>query len=681
VAYGALALKAAFEGDHYNGIRRRLLNGTEPESGRKQLPPSIGFLSPDVLKAVFTLVDGPQWATHKAAFLPEDEAGMTPLFAAVAHGCAAEREAETFAEVYSPRIGRGNEYFAAKKLGLYGQELAAFFETPFTKPSRRLSPGYQAVALNLAGAYLRALGRLEDAAEPMRAAAELPIVTEEWERASSGFGTLSELLLTIGRLAGDDGAVSAAKEAVVFADRSGDAFLRMGLRTTHADASAQSGRLVRSEALFCEAEALQKEWQPNLPRLYALQGSRYCDLLLARGRAAEAASRAEYMIARSLADAMTPTLTVALEIMTQARAVLAEAPLSAPASADCAERSKQALTALRRANNEDDLPRGLLAHAEALWRCGDAKAADDPLREAETIAARGPMPLFMAQAHLLRARITLSQNNLAAAKAKCDAALELIQRHGYGRAAPEAAVLTAEIACAENAANRVAAIAAAVTAIRGEPYHDERTGISIDGGWWGFLPRLELLLPADDPRLADLRDARDTYNAERDAYLRSTLACDVKDYHPANDPIAAYLGVDVWEEEDRALADPDFRRALIDALVEGDKFETWPLDRRRNAARQYLKQKREAESPEEELDLPEIPDELLDQILADATTCEAIEAMLEKAGVKEPLKNLPREVQRQAAAVFVATLEKLKGNEAATSDVPPKKKRWWWPFG
>ena len=100
-----------------------------------------------------------------------------------------------------------------------------------------------------------------------------------------------------------------------------------------------------------------------------------------------------------------------------------------------------------------------------------------------------------------------------------------------------------------------------------------------------------------------------------------------------------------------------------------------PLDQRREAARQYLKHKREAESPEEAPDLPEIPDELLDQVLADATACEAIETMLEKAGVKEPLKTLPRETQRQAVAAFLAKLEKLKGNEAAPSHAPPDRGR------
>ena len=292
----------------------------------------------------------------------------------------------------------------------------------------------------------------------------------------------------------------------------------------------------------------------------------------------------------------------------------------------------------------------------------------------------------MTDAHLLRARIALSQNNLAAAKAKRDAALELIQRHGYGRAAPEAAVLNAEIACAENAANRDAAIAAAVTAIRGEPYHDERTGITIDGGWWGLLPRLELLLSAADPRLADLRSARDAYNAGRDAYLRSTLAKDVEGTIPVTIPSQPILALTFGKRKTAPSPTPAFRRELSEALVRAGykPLDETPIDEQRNDTRNYLKQKREAESPEEELDLPEIPDELLDQVLADATACKAIETMLEKAGVKEPLKTLPRENQRQAVADFIATLEKLK--EDAPADTPPqparkKRRHWWWPFG
>jgi hypothetical protein len=63
--------------------------------------------------------------------------------------------------------------------------------------------------------------------------------------------------------------------AVAYADRSGDAFLRMGIRTTHADALHQAGRSAEAGALFAEAESMQAEWQPSRPLLYSLQGYRY----------------------------------------------------------------------------------------------------------------------------------------------------------------------------------------------------------------------------------------------------------------------------------------------------------------------------------------------------------------------------------------------------------------------
>ena len=161
--------------------------------------------------------------------------------------------------------------------------------------------------------------------------------------------------------------------------------------------------------------------------------------------------------------------------------------------------------------------------------------------EAEDIAARGPMPLFLTQAHLLRARIALAGQGAADARPYRDRAAALIGKHGYGRAVPELAVLDAEIACAANAPAREAVIAAALAAVAGEPYHDARTGRTISGGWFGLLPRLEAILPAGHAGLAQLQAARDAYNAERDDYLRSTLAKDVEGYDPARDPIAAYL--------------------------------------------------------------------------------------------------------------------------------------------
>ena len=471
---------------------------------------------------------------------------MSPLFAAIAHGCAAEREEETFVELYWPRIAHGEAYFATRKLGLYGQELAVlanFFETPFTAPSPRLTADHRGLILNLGGFRLRALGRLEDAVATMRAAIGAHIEEQNWEEAALDSGNLSELLVTIGSLSGAEGAIAAGEAAAFFADRSGVARRRIVDRTTHSDALLQAGALAPAGALLREAEALQKERESRLPRLYSLQGYRTCDLLLARGRAAEAAARIR-QIQTDWAKRpgwRSSVLRDALYETAAARAALAANPSHKPALLECAARSAEAVAALRRANDEDYFPRGLLAHAEALWRCGDADAAGDPLSEAEDIAARGPMPLYLTQAHLLRARIALAGQGAADARPYRDRAAALIGKHGYGRAVPELAVLDAEIACAANAPAREAAIAAALTAAGGEPYHDARTGRTISGGWFGLLPRLEAILPPSHAGLAQLQAARDAYNAERDDYLRSTLAKDVEGYDPEGDPIAAYL--------------------------------------------------------------------------------------------------------------------------------------------
>ena len=199
------------------------------------------------------------------------------------------------------------------------------------------------------------------------------------------------------------------------------------------------------------------------------------------------------------------------------------APHPDPLPAKSGERGKTAaaLAALRRANSEDHIPRGLLAHAEALWLAGDAAGAGAHLREVEAIARRGPMPLFATHAALLRARIALAAGKLDDAARHRDAAAGLITAHGYQRAIPELAVLVAEIATATRASDLDHCLDLAVRGVAGEPYVDTRTERTIDGGWWGLLPRLDAVLPAGHPARARLLAARAAYDAERDAYLDS----------------------------------------------------------------------------------------------------------------------------------------------------------------
>ena len=229
------------------------------------------------LYRLYTSVIQPVWR-------PEGLAGLRPLYEAVWHGARAGRYQEVRADVYRDRIlrGTGNDgFYSTSKLGAVEADLGAvrnLFAEPWGRPAPGLAPDGQAWLLNQAAFMLRALGRLGEAVEPMRVSMEMDIEREEWKGAARSASNLSELELTLGRVAA---AVESAERAVEFADRSQDAFLRMGFRTTLADALHQAGRRERALPLFQAAEAMQEQWQPEYPRLYSLWGFRYAELLLA----------------------------------------------------------------------------------------------------------------------------------------------------------------------------------------------------------------------------------------------------------------------------------------------------------------------------------------------------------------------------------------------------------------
>ena len=206
---------------------------------------------------------------------------LQPLYQAVAHGCQARLHQQACDEVYFARIARGNEAYAVKKLGAFGSELgvvACFFEQPWTRVSASLSLPGQAWLLNAAAFRLRALGRLNEALDPVRAGMELAAKRKDWKNASTGACNLSELELTLGELSA---AVRDAEQSVAFADRSGNWDIQIISRSTLADPLHQAGQHADALAHFREAEKLQAENQPEYPLLYSLRGFEYCDLLLA----------------------------------------------------------------------------------------------------------------------------------------------------------------------------------------------------------------------------------------------------------------------------------------------------------------------------------------------------------------------------------------------------------------
>ena len=364
---------------------------------------------------------------------------LAPLYAAVAHGCAAGRHQEAFREVYRPRIRRGNEAYSIRKLGAFGSELAAvssFFETPWSKVAGVLPDGIPAWLLSEAGFCLRALGRLREAAEPMEAAVKTSLASENWVEASRQTGNLSELHLTRGDV---KAAVEYGRRSVEYADRSGDGFQRMAMRTTHADAEHQAGRPEAAEKLFREAERLQQESQPEYPLLYGPAGYQFCDLLLAQGQAAEAQRRATQTL--EWVTQQNWLLDIALDHLTLGRAALALGDLT-----ETVEHLNQAVDGLRAAGTQDHQPRGPLARAELHRRQRDFDPARRDLHEAEKIARRGEMRLHLADFHLESARLALAESDPAAARQHLDKARQLVAETGYHRRDPDLDEIAAQLA-------------------------------------------------------------------------------------------------------------------------------------------------------------------------------------------------------------------------------------------
>ncbi|MFO1357610.1 hypothetical protein [Plasticicumulans sp.] len=390
-------------------------------------------------------------------YWPEGEAGLAPLYQAVAHGCRAGRYQEARAEVYRDRINRRDEFYATKKLGLYGTELSAvahFFREPWRTPvaAPALSDSDRAWLLNQAAFHLRALGRLAEAVEPMQAGLEMRVEQQNWKNAANGSDNLSELQQTLGALGA---AIAAGEAAVRYADASGDAFERLSDRTTLADARQQAGETAAALSGFAEAEALQGQWQPQYPRLYSVQGFRYCDALLQNtertawaagtGAAVEEAQRlarlaelqaVEARAAQTLAWAERHgnPLDIGLNHLTQARVSLyqsrllaaSDPPAAAAALQAATHAAGQAVDGLRKAGMDEFLVRGLLTRACVHALNADADAARADLDEAERIAERGGMKLHLADVHLHRARLFDDRTAL-------DVARKLINETGYER--------------------------------------------------------------------------------------------------------------------------------------------------------------------------------------------------------------------------------------------------------
>lgn len=359
---------------------------------------------------------------------------LQPLYQSVAHGCQAGMKQEALCKVYRDRILRGDERYSVHRLGAFGSDLGAiacFFDVPWSRVSADAEKGW---LLNAAGFHLHALGRVKEATEPMRAALEMRLDEGLWSNAARVASNLSEVEQTLGKVAE---AVRVSKQSVTYADRSGEAFVRLGNRATYADALHQAGHRVEAEKSFIEAEALQALRMPDYPLLFGLAGFHYCELLLTvHERTAwqfilgspfgslpsvptEFCHAVTLRAEKTLQWAQTSHTTTCFDRLTLSRVALYEAVFTQSEIRDRASEMEATIKDLRSAGRSQYLPLGLvtrvcysvaLAKAHKLQNRMNMAAeclrtAMEDLDEAWDFAERGPMRLHMADIHLYRARL------------------------------------------------------------------------------------------------------------------------------------------------------------------------------------------------------------------------------------------------------------------------------------
>ncbi|HWS99547.1 MAG TPA: TIR domain-containing protein [Pyrinomonadaceae bacterium] len=363
---------------------------------------------------------------------PDTVEELAPLYAAVAHACAAGRHQEALNEVYYRRICREQGFFSINKLGAFGADLSAlgsFFDPPWQNPVPELTDEAKSFILNHAGLCLRALGRLTEAVQPLQAGLEARIPLKDWGNASISAGNLSQLYLALGDLRR---AVAYAEQHIELADKSGGSFDRIIGEVTLADALFQAGRLLEAEAVFHQAELMQEAYQPQYPLLYSLQGFLYCNLLLEQGKYQEVKSRASQTLRE--AKQQLGLLDIALDLLSLGRAYMLQAQDGKTSDyAQATDYLNQAVDGLRLAGTLDDLPRGLLARSELHNFKGDFSRARADLDEAMSIIVRGEMRLYEADCHLGYARLYVAQGEKERARESWEKAKEMVERMDYGR--------------------------------------------------------------------------------------------------------------------------------------------------------------------------------------------------------------------------------------------------------
>lgn len=394
-------------------------------------------------------------------YRPDTLEVLQPLYQAVVHGCLAGRSFEACRSIYVDRILRGQDgptgFFSSKSLGAYSsdlQALTAFFDPPWTTFRGDVNVGHRSFLLNDVANCLSASGRMAEVIAPLEASMTLSRQYLDAASTAVRYNNLSETYLMLGSI---DRAIVHGADAVKEADKSSDEFIKSAFRTILAYAFAQGGQWSESKRCFAESTLIQKRRQPEFPNLSSLYGFRFYETEIqpAEQRFWRAFLRigpkppSSLMLDKtlrivernlSLSQRLGSKLDVALDQCLIAKINLLR-------NSKSGYLFQASIKSMRSAGTVNFLPLCLIDLAFHYQLTSNSQAAEESLAEAQHIAERGPMPLYLADVHLHRARLVgiLPPNQRAEhwpgvdPKDELAKARALIEKHGYWRRREELA--------------------------------------------------------------------------------------------------------------------------------------------------------------------------------------------------------------------------------------------------
>lgn len=371
-----------------------------------------------------------RYLCDSAEHQPDDLAGLQPLYQAISHGCSAGLYEDALKRVFHDRIRRGSGpegHFSVKQLGAVSSDLGAiacFFDETWLNPSQSLHEVNRMWVLGVSGSCLGALNRLTEAIEPLHRALDICISLESWENAATVASNLTLLKLSQGEVID---ALDLASQSVEFADKSELPFDMQVCRVLRASALFQNGRDADARNLFEKAERMHHVENSIPIALYSRQAFLYCEFLLSTSLRtawrslitgctqalsekvfAEVIRRGTFALTISTHCGLV--LDIANDHLTIARAMLyrligAGATLTESEESQINTHIAASVDGLHKAGHAKELPLGLLMRAWFRFVTGDEAGCRDDLETIEELAERGPMPPYLAEVYLYRARL------------------------------------------------------------------------------------------------------------------------------------------------------------------------------------------------------------------------------------------------------------------------------------